>query len=60
MTREAFIKKYLANKDFTYCEESRDEMRDDLDEVINYYCAKGKQIDSRPYDLNRVAKQRVL
>ena len=35
MTREKFIKKWLANKDYQYTEENRDLMRDDLDEVIN-------------------------
>lgn len=34
-TREAFIRKWLGNKDFQYTEQNRDLMRDDLDEVIN-------------------------
>lgn len=36
MTREAFIRKWLANKDFQYCEEGRAQMREDLDKVIDY------------------------
>ena len=35
MTREQFIKKWLANPDKKYTERFRDEMRDDLDKVIN-------------------------
>ena len=34
MTREAFIRKWLGNKDTQYTEQFRDEMRDDLDSVI--------------------------
>jgi hypothetical protein len=34
MTREAFIKKWLANPQKQYNEQCRDEMRDDLDLVI--------------------------
>lgn len=37
MTREAFIRKWLANKNFQYCEEGRAEMREDLDKVIDYH-----------------------
>lgn len=36
MTREAFIKKWLANPQKQYNEQCRDEMRDDLDKVIEY------------------------
>ena len=35
MTREAFIKRWLANPETRYTEQFRDEMRDDLDKVIN-------------------------
>lgn len=34
MTREAFIRKWLANPQKQYTEQHRDEMRDDLDLVI--------------------------
>lgn len=34
MTREAFIRKWLANPQKQYSEQCRDEMRDDLDLVI--------------------------
>lgn len=34
MTREAFIRKWLSNPQKHYNEECRDEMRDDLDLVI--------------------------
>ena len=34
MTREAFIRKWLANPQKQYNEQCRDEMRDDLDLVI--------------------------
>jgi len=34
MTREAFIRKYLGNRDYLYTRENRDLMRDDLDLVI--------------------------
>ena len=36
MTREAFIRKWLANKDFQYCEDGRAQMREDLDKVIDH------------------------
>ena len=36
MTREAFIKRWLANQETRYTEQFRDEMRDDLDKVINH------------------------
>lgn len=36
MTREAFIRKWLANPQTQYNEQFRDEMRDDLDSVIEY------------------------
>lgn len=35
MTREAFIRKWLGNRDYPYNEQNRDLMRDDLDELIN-------------------------
>lgn len=34
MTREAFIRKWLGNKNVTYSEEFKDAMREDLDKVI--------------------------
>jgi hypothetical protein len=34
MTREAFIKKWLGNRDYQYTEQNRDLMRDDLGKVI--------------------------
>lgn len=37
MTREAFIKKWLANPQKQYNEQFKDEMRDDLDHVIDYH-----------------------
>jgi hypothetical protein len=42
MTREAFIRKWLANKDFQYCEDGRAQMREDLDKVIDYHQTKQK------------------
>lgn len=39
MTREAFIRKWLANPQKQYNEQCRDEMRDDLDLVIERHCA---------------------
>lgn len=36
MTREAFIRKWLANPQKQYNEQCRDEMRDDLDNVIEH------------------------
>lgn len=36
MTREGFIRKWLANKDYSYNSETRDLMRNDLDKVIRY------------------------
>lgn len=35
MTIERFIRKWLANPAYPYSEQSKDEMRDDLDEVIS-------------------------
>jgi hypothetical protein len=35
MTREAFIRKWLGNKDYQYTEGHRDMMRDDLDAVLS-------------------------
>ena len=35
MTREAFIRRWLANPGVQYTEQFMDEMRDDLDKVIN-------------------------
>lgn len=37
MTREAFIKKWLGNRDYNYCEEHKELMRDDLDSVLEYH-----------------------
>jgi len=42
MTREAFIRKWLANKDFQYCEDGRSKMREDLDKVIDYHQTEQK------------------
>ena len=36
MTREAFIRKWLANPQTQYTEQYRDAMRNDLDSVIEY------------------------
>jgi hypothetical protein len=36
MTREAFIRKWLANRDYDYSEKSKNLMRDDLDKVTAY------------------------
>ena len=36
MTREGFIRKWLANPQKHYDEHCRDEMREDLDKVIEY------------------------
>jgi hypothetical protein len=36
MTREAFIRKWLANPEKQYDEHCKNEMRDDLDKVIEY------------------------
>jgi len=36
MTRERFIKKWLGNNDFKYCEEHKELMREDLDRVIEF------------------------
>jgi len=36
MTRESFIRKWLANPQKQYNEQCRDEMRDDLDLVIQH------------------------
>jgi len=42
MTREAFIKKWLGNRDYNYCEEHKKLMRDDLDSVLDFHNAKKK------------------
>lgn len=49
MTRERFIKKWLGNNDFKYCEEHKELMRDDLDAVIKR-SKTSKEVD---YDYNR-------
>lgn len=45
MTREAFIKKWLGNKNFRYCEEHRELMRDDLDSVLDFHKQQVKSVD---------------
>ena len=40
MTREAFIKKWLGNKNFQYCEEHKELMREDLDSVLDQQTSK--------------------
>lgn len=62
MTREAFIRKWLANRHKQYNEQCRDEMRDDLDviqtEAYNQAIrdaaqnAEVKEKLSNPYDLH--------
>ena len=42
MTREAFIKKWLGNRDYNYCEEHKELMRDDLDSLLDFHNAKKK------------------
>jgi len=45
MTRERFIKKWLGNNDFKYCEENKELMREDLDSVIEYAQQQVKKFD---------------
>lgn len=45
MTREAFIKKWLGNRDYNYCEEHKDLMRDDLDSVLEFHQQQVKSVD---------------
>jgi hypothetical protein len=47
MKRESFIKKWLGNKNFQYCEEHKELMREDLDSVLNQN-SNGYIIDNRP------------
>ena len=67
MTREAFIRKWLGNKDYQYTEENRDLMREDLDKVIDYHalrqpvvsksfcrCKEGKQGRTVDEDGNQI------
>ena len=51
MTRERFIKKWLGNNDFKYCEEHKELMREDLDRVIEF---AQQQVNS--VDLSAVSK----
>lgn len=37
MTRERFMKKWLGNNDFKYCEEHKELMREDLDSVLDFH-----------------------
>jgi hypothetical protein len=50
MTRDKFIKKWLGNMDYSYTEQNRDLMRDDLDKVISYH-TKDKDKNSTPSNL---------
>jgi hypothetical protein len=50
MTREAFIRKWLANPQKQYDEHCRDEMRDDLDKVIEYAQQQVKNLNI--HDIN--------
>jgi len=45
MTREAFIKKWLGNRDYNYCEEHKDIMRDDLDSVLEFHKGQANSVD---------------
>ena len=45
MTREAFIKKWLGNNNFQYCEEHKELMREDLDGVIEYAQQQVNSVD---------------
>ncbi len=45
MTREAFIKKWLGNRDYNYCEEHKNLMRDDLDSVLDFHQEPVKTCD---------------
>jgi len=40
MKRESFIKKWLGNKNFQYCEEHKELMREDLDSVLDQQTSK--------------------
>ena len=44
MTREAFIKKWLGNNNFQYCEEHKELIREDLDSVIDYHHKQVKSV----------------
>jgi len=44
MTREKFIKKWLANRDYDYDEHSKDLMREDLDKVIGNFTLNDDEI----------------
>jgi len=50
MTREAFIRKWLANPQKQYNEQYRDEMRDDLDLVIEAALRQPHVSNSLPVD----------
>ena len=62
MTREAFIRRWLANTQTRYTEQFMDEMRDDLDKVINSsklqptQTAFGVYTDSVRFDLSNENK----
>ena len=45
MTRERFIKKWLGNNSFKYCEEHKELMREDLDSVIEYAQQQVNSVD---------------
>jgi hypothetical protein len=56
MKRESFIKKWLGNKNFQYCEEHKELMREDLDSVLNQQTSK-KQTCGFCVELNGNKKQ---
>lgn len=54
MTREAFIRKWLANPQKQYDEHNRDEMRNDLDMVIEYAQQQVKNLNMPAVSVNEV------
>lgn len=69
MKRESFIKKWLGNKNFQYCEEHKELMREDLDSVLDQQTSKKqtcgfcvelkgnkKQIDKKEMTVAQVLK----
>lgn len=59
MTREAFIRKWLANPQKQYNEQCRDEMRDDLDLVIEAALRQPLVSGSLPDD-KRILTEAIL
>lgn len=45
MTKEAFIKKWLGNRYYNYCEEHKDLMRDDLDSCLEFHKQQVNSVD---------------